>query len=103
MSDVIERKPARTDGLWCRCRDFVEEQSCGEWDDKTIADDADKLMEFIYREIIADRTTGRDSLFNEMVKAIEFVRPFFSPHEPTAPNATDCLRKLDAVIEKVST
>ena len=38
------------DGLWYRCRDFVEEQSAGEWDDKTIADDADKLMEFVRRE-----------------------------------------------------
>ena len=37
--------------LWRRCRDFVEEQSAGEWDDKTIADDADKLMEFVMREV----------------------------------------------------
>jgi hypothetical protein len=38
-------------GLWYRCRKFVEEQSAGEWDDKTIADDADKLMEFVVKEV----------------------------------------------------
>ena len=30
--------------LWYRCRDFVEKQSAGEWDDKTIANDADALL-----------------------------------------------------------
>lgn len=34
-------------GLLGRCRDFVTEQSAGEWDDKTIANDADKLMAFV--------------------------------------------------------
>lgn len=37
-------------GLWYRCREFVTEQSAGEWDDKTIADDADKMMAFVNRE-----------------------------------------------------
>jgi hypothetical protein len=37
--------------LWRRCRNFVEEQSAGEWDDKTIADDADKLLEFVMLEV----------------------------------------------------
>lgn len=37
-------------GLWYRCREFVTEQSAGEWDDKTIADDADKLFEFVMSE-----------------------------------------------------
>lgn len=43
----------RKDDLWYRCRDFVTEQSAGEWDDKTIADDADKLFEFVTAEIKA--------------------------------------------------
>jgi len=40
----------RKSGLWHRCRNFVDEQSCGEWDDKTIADDADLLMNFVNSE-----------------------------------------------------
>jgi hypothetical protein len=40
----------RETNLWIRCRNFVEEQAAGEWNDKTIADDADKLMEFVMRE-----------------------------------------------------
>jgi hypothetical protein len=38
-------------GLWYRCRDFVTEQSAGEWSDKDIADDADRLFSFISDEI----------------------------------------------------
>lgn len=39
-----------TSTLWHRCHDFVEEQSSGEWDDKTIVEDADKLLQFVCRE-----------------------------------------------------
>ena len=42
-------------GLWYRCRDFVTEQSAGEWDDKTIADDADKLFAFVTAESAATK------------------------------------------------
>lgn len=41
--------------LWIRCRNFVEEQSTGEWDDKTIANDADQLMKFVMNETQALR------------------------------------------------
>ncbi len=37
--------------LWYRCRDFVTEQSCGEWDAKTIAEDTDKLCKFVMQEM----------------------------------------------------
>ncbi|BEV43985.1 NUMOD4 motif-containing HNH endonuclease [Afipia carboxidovorans] len=36
--------------LLARCRSFVDEQSCGEWDDKAINEDAAKLYEFVQRE-----------------------------------------------------
>ncbi|BEV47307.1 hypothetical protein [Afipia carboxidovorans] len=38
------------DELLARCRSFVDEQSCGEWDDKAINEDAAKLYEFVQRE-----------------------------------------------------
>jgi hypothetical protein len=38
-------------GLWYRCRDFVTEQSAGEWSDKVIADDTDAMMKFVLAEI----------------------------------------------------
>lgn len=41
----------RRDELLARCRTFVDEQSCGEWDDKAIRDDAAKLVEFVLTEI----------------------------------------------------
>lgn len=56
--------------LWNRCRDFVEEQSAGEWDDKTIADDADKLMEFVLRE-----TQQLRAALNQFVAACETAPP----------------------------
>lgn len=53
-------------GLWYRCRDFVTEQSDGEWDDKTIANDADKLMDFVNKE-----GAGQDIRFSEMLAALK--------------------------------
>lgn len=38
------------DELLARCRSFIDEQSCGEWDDKAINEDAAKLYEFVQRE-----------------------------------------------------
>jgi len=38
-------------GLWYRCRDFVTEQSAGEWSDKVIADDTDAMVKFVLAEI----------------------------------------------------
>ena len=55
---VLKIKGKRSDTmnmLWIRCRNFVEEQSAGEWDDKTIANDADQLMKFIMTETQALR------------------------------------------------
>lgn len=49
-------------GLWYRCREFVTEQSAGEWDDKTIADDADKLMKFVTKETSSIRDALSDTL-----------------------------------------
>jgi hypothetical protein len=43
-------------GLWYRCRDFVTEQSAGEWSDKVIADDTDAMMKFILAEIERAKT-----------------------------------------------
>ena len=40
-----------TGALWYRCRDFVTEQSQGEWSDKDIADDTDKLVVFVLGEV----------------------------------------------------
>jgi len=34
-----------------RCREFVEEQSCGEWSDKDIEMDTRKLLAFVLEEI----------------------------------------------------
>ena len=39
-----------SDELLARCRSFIDEQSCGEWDDKAIDEDAAKLYEFVQRE-----------------------------------------------------
>ncbi|BEV44815.1 hypothetical protein [Afipia carboxidovorans] len=36
--------------LLARCRSFVDGQSCGEWGDKAINEDAAKLYEFVQRE-----------------------------------------------------
>lgn len=33
--------------LILRCREFVEQQACGEWTDAIIAEDAKKLFEFV--------------------------------------------------------
>ena len=41
-----------------RCREFVEEQSCGEWSDKDVEMDTKKLHEFVLREIAAARAGG---------------------------------------------
>jgi hypothetical protein len=49
-------------GLWYRCMAFVEEQSAGEWDQKTIVDDADKLMAFVTAEIRAADNAAQDQL-----------------------------------------
>jgi hypothetical protein len=57
-------------GLWHRCRDLVEEQAAGEWDDKTIADDADRLMKFV----MAETQTLRSAL-NQFVAACETAPP----------------------------
>ena len=45
-------------GLEERCREFVEEQSCGEWSEKDVAMDTKKLHEFVLREIAAARAGG---------------------------------------------
>lgn len=37
--------------LWYRCRDFVTEQSAGEWDDKAILEDTEKLERFVLAEL----------------------------------------------------
>lgn len=51
---MIDRK----EGLWYRCRDFITDQSAGEWDEKTIADDADKLFAFVTAEITLSPTNA---------------------------------------------
>jgi hypothetical protein len=56
--------------LWTRCRDFVEEQAAGEWDDKTIANDADELLKFVMVE-----TQTLRSALNQFVAACETGRP----------------------------
>jgi hypothetical protein len=56
--------------LWTRCRDFVEEQAAGEWDDKTIANDADELLKFVMVE-----TQTLRSALNQFVAACETAPP----------------------------
>jgi hypothetical protein len=56
--------------LLTRCRDFVEEQAAGEWDDKTIANDADELLKFV----MAETQTFRSAL-NQFVAACETAPP----------------------------
>jgi hypothetical protein len=56
--------------LWNRCRDFVEEQAAGEWDEKTIADDADELMKFVMKE-----TQVLRSALNQFVAACDTAPP----------------------------
>jgi hypothetical protein len=53
-----QKKDLRT-----RCYEFVEAQACGEWDDKTTTEDADKLMDFV----AAECRVANDTL----VKALE--------------------------------
>jgi hypothetical protein len=56
--------------LWHRCRDFVEEQAAGEWDDKTIANDADELMKFVLAEVQPFR-----SALNQFVATCDTAMP----------------------------
>jgi hypothetical protein len=42
-----------TETLLNRCISFVGEQSCGEWDDKTIREDAVKVAAFVRKESVA--------------------------------------------------
>ena len=37
--------------LFARCHAFVQEQAAGEWDDKTIDADAEKLEAFVLAEV----------------------------------------------------
>jgi hypothetical protein len=39
--------------LWHRCHAFVEEQSCGEWGDKDVNEDTEKLYSFVLAELAA--------------------------------------------------
>jgi len=55
---------AESNPLLERCRAFVEQQSCGEWDDKTINDDAAKLHDFVLLEI------ARADLVEPLVEAL---------------------------------
>jgi len=48
----------------------VEEQAAGEWDDKTIANDADELLKFVMAETQALR-----SALNQFVAACETAPP----------------------------
>jgi len=57
---------AESNPLLERCRAFVEQQSCGEWDDKTINDDAAKLHDFVLLEI------ARADLVEPLVEALRF-------------------------------
>jgi len=50
----------KTDDLLKRCREFVDEQSAGEWDDKTIDADAKRLAEFVRAENEALREALQD-------------------------------------------
>lgn len=56
-------------GLLGRCRDFVTEQSAGEWDDKTIANDADKLMAFVSIEV-ARACNAHDELLEALKRIV---------------------------------
>ncbi|MDF0490034.1 hypothetical protein PX554_18010 [Sphingomonas sp. H39-1-10] len=59
MSTPTIKKMMSDTEIYLRCVEFVREQSEGEWDEKTIAKDAERMAAMI-REIIQVAQAGTD-------------------------------------------
>lgn len=80
-------------GIWDRCRDFVTEQSAGEWSEKDIADDTDKLFSFISDEIARSGVP-------DMLRLLQTISILDELHTTSLP--WDLIRKIRAAIAKAT-
>jgi hypothetical protein len=59
---------ALKNGLWPRCRKFMEELAAGEWDDDLIAHDTEKLVVFVLTELESQMVASAPSNPNQVYR-----------------------------------